>query len=440
MEAPATQPPAVPAVARVGLVCDNLLLARDTALQLRCFGHQVSIASGLAGIASLYAGVAPDCIVVDPSSRQSGLADPAGLLALRKALPADTPLLWLSPLNNFEMRLAAARAGVAAWISKPVDMTALHERIASLALRRPPKAARVLVVAHDGKRLTQCEQVLGAAGMVTTGLQKPIDLLRTLSQHHPELVVLDMQTSVCSGVDLTLLIRQDKAFLDLPILVLAETENPDAHRRALLAGADDFLVLPTPDEQLAVIAQARVERARALRALIMRDGLTGLYNHRAIKEHLAREIARSRREGNPLSLAVVDLDFFKKINDSYGHPVGDQVIRAVSQILQQRLRQGDLVGRYGGEEFVVILPSTPAVAAANVLNEIRAAFERIRHRTDDSEFGATFSAGVAELNMHAADAETLFSLADAALYEAKQGGRNQVALTPGHAEPVESLL
>lgn len=421
--------------ARIGLVCDNLLLARDTALQLQCFGHRVTTAAGLSNISSLFAAAAPECIIVDPGSRHSPLADPACLHAIRAAVPAGIPLLWLSPLNNFEMRLGAARAGADGWLSKPFEISALRERITSLVPRAAQPAPRVLVVASDDGRLAGFEHLLGCAGMETMGLRRSIDLLRTLSQYHPELVVLDVHSASCDGTDLTRLIRQDKAFLDLPVLVLGEVSDADARRRALLAGADDFLALPSSDDDLVATVRARIERSRALRALIMRDGLTGLYNHRAIKEHLAREIARSRREGTTLAIAVVDLDFFKKINDSYGHPVGDQVIRSVSRTLQQRLRHGDLVGRYGGEEFVVILPSTPAVAAASVLNQIREAFEKIRHRTDDAEFGATFSAGVAELRQAVTDSEDLFRLADAALYEAKQAGRNRVALAPTEAEP-----
>jgi diguanylate cyclase (GGDEF)-like protein len=168
----------------------------------------------------------------------------------------------------------------------------------------------------------------------------------------------------------------------------------------------------------------------------MRDGLTGLYNHISIKEQLVREIARSSREGSPLALAMVDLDFFKKINDSHGHPVGDQVIRAISHILRQRLRHGDLVGRYGGEEFAVILPGTSATAAAGVLDEIRESFGKLRHKADNTEFFATFSAGVAELDdaTGPADASEMFRIADMALYQAKQAGRNRVELAQRHAD------
>ena len=157
----------------------------------------------------------------------------------------------------------------------------------------------------------------------------------------------------------------------------------------------------------------------------MRDGLTGLYNHSATKEHLMREISRATRSESPLALAMIDLDFFKKVNDTYGHPVGDQVIRALSRLLQQRLRRGDIIGRYGGEEFVAILPGTTASAAAGVLEQIREVFSKIRHRADEREFTSSFSAGVTELTPDQ-DNDALFRVADSALYEAKHKGRNCV--------------
>jgi diguanylate cyclase (GGDEF)-like protein len=196
------------------------------------------------------------------------------------------------------------------------------------------------------------------------------------------------------------------------------------------AGVDDFLAPPGTPADLALAVTLRVERSRALRSLIMRDGMTGLYNHVSIKEQLLREMARSKREGTSLALAMVDLDFFKKINDTYGHQVGDQVIRAIAHILQQRLRHGDLIGRYGGEEFAVIMPGTSAAAARRALDGIRDMFGTLAHKADETVFHATFSAGVTEL-AHAgdgADPADLFRLADEALYAAKRAGRNCVAL------------
>ncbi|MBR7784473.1 GGDEF domain-containing protein, partial [Undibacterium luofuense] len=121
----------------------------------------------------------------------------------------------------------------------------------------------------------------------------------------------------------------------------------------------------------------RAERYRSLRALIMRDGLTGLLNHTAIKEQLEAEVLQAHRNGAPLALAMIDLDNFKKINDSYGHATGDQVLRTLARILRQRLRRTDIVGRYGGEEFAVIFPDTTASTARRVLDKVRQAFSKV---------------------------------------------------------------
>ncbi len=433
---PAPLAAAQPAARRICLLGDNALLARDTARQLQCSRYEVAIATQLEQLAPLLAKQALTCIVVDPSSRDSRFADPACITQIRSQCKTPVSILWLAPHNNFEARLAAARAGVDGYLAKPVEIGALKEHIESLAQCVDKQAYRVLVVGSDAERLAGLERLLARAGMETMRLQKPLDLIGTLNQHHPEAIVIDVHTSTCNGVDLTMLIRQDKAFLGLPVLVLSEDKDPDMRRRAVSAGVDDFLLMPVAEADLIFSISSRIERSRALRTLIMRDGLTGLYNHTSIKEQLVREIARSKRDGSPLALVMVDLDFFKKINDSYGHPVGDQVIRAISQILRQRLRQGDLIGRYGGEEFAVILPATSAAAAAGVLDEIREAFGKICHKAGDTEFFATFSAGVADLGdaTGLADAGEMFRIADMALYQAKQAGRNRVELAQTHAD------
>jgi diguanylate cyclase (GGDEF)-like protein len=412
---------------RICLLGDNALLARDTALQLRASGYDVTVATQLEQLATL-GGLC--CIVVDPASRGSRFGDPARAGAIRAQCAAPVPILWLAPLDKFDARLAAARAGVDGFLARPFDVDDLKARIETLAQRLEQPPCRVLVVASDAARLDGIEGALAQAGMEALRLHKPLELIATLSRHHPDAIVIDVDTPACNGVDLAMLIRQDPAFLDLPVLVLSDDRDPAARRRAVAAGVDDLLAPPDTRADLALAVMMRVERSRALRSLIMRDGMTGLYNHVSIKEQLLREMARSRRDGSPLALAMVDLDFFKKINDTYGHQVGDQVIRAIAHILQQRLRHGDLIGRYGGEEFAVIMPGTSAAAAGRVLDDIRALFATVRLKADETVFHATFSAGVADLDVAGggADPADLFRLADEALYEAKHAGRNRVAL------------
>ncbi len=412
---------------RICLLGDNALLARDTALQLRAAGFDVAVATQ---IDQLAAQEGLSCIVVAPAGRGSRFSDPACAAAVRAQCAAPVPILWLAPLDKFEVRLAAARAGVDAFLARPLEIDALKARIETLVQRMNQPPCRVLVVASDAVRLDGIEGALARAGMEALRLHKPLELFATLSRHHPDAIVIDVDTPGCNGVDLAMLIRQDPAFLDLPVLVLSDDGDPAARGRAVTAGVDDFLAPPGPRADLALAVTMRVERSRALRSLIMRDGMTGLYNHVSIKEQLLREMARSKREGNPLALAMVDLDYFKKINDTYGHQVGDHVIRAIAHLLQQRLRHGDLIGRYGGEEFAVIMPGTSAAAAARVLDDIRALFATLSLKADETVFHATFSAGVADLDTAGGFAEPadLFRLADEALYEAKHAGRNRVAL------------
>ena len=336
-------------------------------------------------------------------------------------LQADISLLIISTRGNFESRLRAVRAGALAYFLRPIDTVVIGEKIEHVLRSRDHAAYRVLLVGNASGR----EVPLLASGIEVVALTNPIELFNRLVEFHAELILVDITLPECNGSDITRLIRQDALYQDIPIITLGEMEGSDEAAQVLSAGADDFLSRSIGQEQLHLVLTSRAERYRALRGLIMRDSLTGLYNHAAIKEYLAREMALIERHAAPLSLAMIDLDFFKKVNDTYGHPVGDQVICGLSRLLQQRLRRGDLIGRYGGEEFVVLMPATSAESAVAVLTAIGAAFAQIAHVADGVSFHSTFSAGVAEAGGHV-DAESLLQAADAALYQAKHAGRNCV--------------
>jgi diguanylate cyclase (GGDEF)-like protein len=148
-------------------------------------------------------------------------------------------------------------------------------------------------------------------------------------------------------------------------------------------------------------------------------------NHTSTKQRLDHALADAAQHGMATSVAMIDIDHFKKVNDTYGHPVGDQIIRSLAWLLKQRLRKTDIVGRYGGEEFLVGLPGTDAHQAMAVLDRIRCDFSQIKHPFNETWFNTTFSAGVA--SYPAMDSsETLVKVADEALYEAKRSGRNRV--------------
>ena len=157
------------------------------------------------------------------------------------------------------------------------------------------------------------------------------------------------------------------------------------------------------------------------------DDLSGLWNHRIIVDRLRGEVDRSRREGVPLSIILADLDFFKRINDTYGHPAGDQVLKEASQIFQRMVRTYDWVGRYGGEEFLLILPGSSFVHARQRAEELRVAIAEARVVAGDTTISLTASFGVA--SGYPASHEELIREADAALYRAKNNGRNCIVAT-----------
>ena len=227
----------------------------------------------------------------------------------------------------------------------------------------------------------------------------------------------------------------------------------DSAITAMRSGAYDYLIKPFEDLQLiSAVADRTVEKiwliarneelmktlkqnnqelARAndfLRDLALRDGLTGLYNHRYFQETLASELTRSRRHARALSLIFIDVDFFKQYNDYHGHVEGDRLLKGLSKLLKKRLRISDVLARYGGEEFVIILPETikgNALALANNIREVIADYP-FPGREKQPEGRVTISIGVAAFPEDGSDPTSLVLKADKALYRAKSEGRNTV--------------
>lgn len=166
------------------------------------------------------------------------------------------------------------------------------------------------------------------------------------------------------------------------------------------------------------------EANRKLEQLAVTDGLTGVFNHRRFQEALDQEVLRTMRTNRPLSVLMMDVDHFKRFNDEFGHPAGDELLRKLAVVLQGELRATDLLARYGGEEFAVILPETPPELAMQVAERLRAAVET-RINADQPQRRVTISIGVAT-RLENQGPEQLLSAADRALYDAKHGGRNQV--------------
>ncbi|HWI40829.1 MAG TPA: diguanylate cyclase, partial [Verrucomicrobiae bacterium] len=185
------------------------------------------------------------------------------------------------------------------------------------------------------------------------------------------------------------------------------------------------------EEQLQEYAKELGRLNDTLAEKAIRDGLTGLYNHRHFYTLLERDFLLAQRHGGDISCLVIDLDFFKAVNDTHGHLVGDRVLETVAQSLRETVRETDVVARHGGEEFVVLLPNTGIEGALAVAEAVRKSIAGLRLSSEQGEVTVTASIGVAGLSSHQpATAAELVGLADAALYSAKGRGRNQVHVAP----------
>jgi diguanylate cyclase (GGDEF)-like protein len=268
---------------------------------------------------------------------------------------------------------------------------------------------------------------LEEAGIQTMILNDPANLIETIKVFNPDLVLMDLYFPTCTGVELAGVIRQQNAYLGIPILFLSIEKEVSEHLLAYQIGADDFLTKPINPNHFVPLVTQKIRRFRQLRDLMLHDSLTGAFNHTSIKNMMDTEIARSTREGQDMVIAMLDIDWFKRVNDTYGHPAGDRVLRDLSHLLHRRLRHTDYVGRYGGEEFMIVLGNIDKETANTLLNTIREHFAHIIHEEADTQFRVTFSAGLAQLSDFS-DGSQLISAADEALYRAKEAGRNCICL------------
>lgn len=357
---------------------------------------------------------------------------PSAVLADLDAVPPDPgaslrgiPLVFLSDRGDVPSRLRAVRAGGRAYLLRPVDPAALVDRLDAVSGRRTSDPYRVLIVDDDMDVARHSAVVLTAAGIRTAVVTDPLAVQAELEEFAPDLILMDLHMPACSGIELAATIRQQEAYVGTPIVFLSSEQDVERQLAAQRSGGDDFLSKPIDPARLAAEVATRAERARALQKVMVRDGLTGLLNHATFSAQLELEVARAKRTGLPLSFAMIDVDHFKLVNDVHGHGGGDRVLRALARVLTKRLRQTDLVGRLGGEEFALALPGCPGPAARTVLEDLRRRFGELLHRSDAGDFRVTFSAGLAS-SPPVVDAASLREAADRALYRAKGEGRNRV--------------
>jgi diguanylate cyclase (GGDEF)-like protein len=413
---------------------DDPFQRQSFATQIGCFGFEVISFDKLDSLRDAVKTSPPDAIVMDMTfpDRPEGGGEVIG--ELRSQGRTVPPTVFISSQNDLTYRLSAVRAGSSAYFVKPLNIVELCSKLHAVTSAVQSEPYRVMIIDDDVNLANYHALFLQEAGMVTLTVDNPLQqMMDKLLEFKPDLILMDMYMPGCNGMELANVIRQIGAYFSIPIVFLSSETDADKQFHAMRMGGDEFLTKPIKPEHLVSAVAVRAERMKIIRAQMVRDSLTGLLNHSNAVEHLELAVAQAKRQGGELCLAVIDLDKFKEVNDTYGHPSGDRVLIALAQLLTQRLRKADIVGRIGGEEFAAILPDCNLTTALSLFEQLRQSFAAIEFPADKENFTVTLSCGIASLSQYGG-AVQLHKAADEALYLAKKGGRNKV-LGDGGREP-----
>ncbi len=321
----------------------------------------------------------------------------------------------------------------------------------------PDKQEVLTILAADDEPITLLclEKMLSDEHRTLLLAKDGAEALKLALEHRPQVLITDWRMPVLSGIDLCKILRKTSVTQHMYIIMLTSNESDDELVQAFDAGADDYIIKPfTPKVLQARIASGeRLIRSqqtisndrevirryatklastnRKLQNMAMTDFLTGLPNRRSALQRMENLVAEVQRYGEPLSCLMIDIDHFKKINDTYGHDCGDTVLRQLTRVLEEKARSYDMVSRWGGEEFLVISARSGAVDACQLAERLRRTVENHEIRISvELKIHLTISIGIANWYPAFKDAGELIKNADQALYQAKAGGRNRVKLAP----------
>lgn len=368
----------------------------------------------------------PLAVLFVPAKKSTTPEEFAYIASIRASCPTSQ-LLYLGAHQSIEPIVALIRAGIDVAIPAEEQPLVVLNRILDLVQTDDQQKSRVLIVEDSQVAVKVIQRTMAEHDIDTRAINDPGELLNELESYRPDLVLMDMYMPRFNGIEATRVLRQMAEYISLPIVYLSAESEVGMQVEALRLGGDQFLSKPFNPVLLAAVVQTKIERYRETQRSTHLDGLTGLLNHTAAKsllKNIATKISKVGASG-ALTVAMIDIDNFKSINDTYGHPVGDQVIRGLAWLLKGRLRSSDLIGRYGGEEFLVALPDISPEQAFSIIDRIRGDFSTLPHTHADGTLNASFSAGMASYP-DVYTAADLTEAADQALLQAKRLGRNRV--------------
>jgi diguanylate cyclase (GGDEF)-like protein len=426
--APAQASPAPAQAPQLLIVEDDRPLAERLAAEAARRGVGVELADSPAQARDVLARMRPAGVLLDLTF-ETGTQDAYALLSELTGARPPIPVLVSTMRDTLTDRVEVVRRGGRGFVSKALPAPQAIDQALQLIERASAPETTLLAVDDDPAVLDAVSALLAPHGVRVVTLTDPLRFWGELDRVRPDMILLDVDMPDVTGVELCRVLRNDPRWATVPVLVLTARRDPESIERIFFAGADDHLAKPVIPGELVTRVRNRVERLALHRALAETDGLTGVQNRQASTQALERLLRLAARYEQPLALAMVDLDRFKQVNDVHGHAAGDAVLRRFGTLLAESFRGEDVVGRWGGEEFVVGMYGMSGENARERLGDLLAALRAERFESGDgTRFGVAFSAGVARFPQHGSDLPALYGTADAMLYRAKAAGRAQVCV------------
>ncbi len=343
----------------------------------------------------------------------------------------ELPIAFASADSRIETRVAAMAAGGSRFFDKPITEESFGELVLGFVRESDARQTRVLVVDGDLDVAQRYAHDLRAGGLSVDTLDSADGLIEQLETTQPDILLVDVDLPKISGIDVCRALRMAERWGPMPILILTAHADADTRIRAFRAGASDVIVKPVIAEELLARVGVQEERLRLYRERVDKDPLSGLLLRRSFVEAFQRSISVCDRSDRPLALVLIDIDHFKRINDTHGHLVGDQVISRLGELFRSRFRVEDLRARWGGEEFALVFVGASQEFAELAVRRLLSEFSELRFVADDGAvFGATFTAGVATYPHDGTSIAALIRSADQRLYVGKRAGRNQITSSP----------
>lgn len=399
--------------------------AREALDRLKLNGTDARALGELRGFFHRVAGTAAS-VQLEMLGRLAAACEGASDLLVEAGLPAGATAaqIFADGLGGVQEALGAAEAG------DEEGAIVLPEGPATQVLSLEGHAWRVLVIDDDPFSARLLDNVLRSAGLSSSTCSDPTRAFDVVLEESPDLILLDVVMPQQDGFELCRRIRAHPALQLTPIIFVTRKGDVEQRVRGLQMGGNDYIAKPWEPQELVARVRSHLQRLAELREMAIRDGLTRCYNSKYFKQRLETEIVRARRYGSELTLGILDVDHFKRVNDTFGHPAGDAVLAHLASLLTASVRSTDVVARYGGEEFGIMLVEAAVAESTVIINRLRERIERHQFIVPslsggDLTISCTVSIGLASL---LADEQMagLLARADAALLEAKHGGRNQV--------------